>query len=127
MTATTASAGAEAEAGTEVRAEAGAEAAARAEGRTVVATTVLAELLTQLLAELATAMPVVSMASPCGGETETRAEAGTKAGTAHLRASELGKWGVHGSSRFWSGNAECVSDTLTIYRKLSRCNVQKDL
>ena len=101
---------ARAEAGTEAwpEAEPGAEAAAWTEtGRTVAA----GHLPAHLIAEMSPSVPT------CGarrGEAEA-----AEAGAAHLRAVELGKWGVHESFSFSIGNAECASDTSTIYRKLS--------
>jgi hypothetical protein len=115
------------ETGSETWAKTGTEArtepAAWAEAGTVVAiavlTELLAELLTQLVAVVATALTAIPTR---GGEAEPGTEARAEAGATHVGAAELGKWGVHRSSRFWAGNAECASDTLTIYRKLSRCN-----
>ena len=107
---TAAPARAEAEAGSEAgpEAETGAEAAARAEtGRALAAGHLLAHVLTE-----------VSPGVPTCGSGRGEAEA-SEAGAAHLGAVELGIWGFHESFSFSTGNAECASDTLTIYRKLS--------
>jgi hypothetical protein len=112
----TAWAGAEAEAepaGTEAAAEAGSETRTetRAE-RPVVSGIVTADIV----AELATGLPALLVqCTPCMGvETEALCS-----GTPREFPFYMGKWVVHMSSRFWNGSAGCVTDTMTIYRKLS--------
>ena len=114
--ATPAAAGARAEAETATGVEPELEAAAPTEADVALeagAGVVLAQMVTNVFAELAAGLPALLMkrAPIAGAEAEAESAGG----------------GVNGlvmsvDSLRWWGSASCASDTLTIYRKLSRCN-----
>jgi hypothetical protein len=127
-TATRTARSAEAESATGIEAEleaaAGTEAAAWTEGETVSVTGVtewaamawilLAKVVTEVIAKIAARLPALLMKCSAIARAEAEAESTGRGG----------EWVTH---VWWflssSGNAECASDTLTIYRYLSRCNV----
>jgi hypothetical protein len=115
-TAWTESTGTEAEAAT--RAE-----AAGTEGRSESeAAGVAAAVFADVVAEVATGLPALFVLDAAVSGTES------ESWTAQERAAELTlvgsfiEWGVHVLSFFRLETPNCASDTLTIYRKLSRCN-----
>jgi hypothetical protein len=98
-----------------------AEAGTEAVERTFVAAGVLADRIAEFVAEGASAMPPLLVQGATVDGSEAEAET---AGVGLALEGAVGgcQWGVHGGVSSNSGNAECAPDTLTIYRKLSRCN-----
>jgi hypothetical protein len=108
--------------GTEAEAATRAEAAGT-EGRSESeAAGVAAAVFADVVAEVATGLPALFVLDAAVSGTES------ESWTAQERAAELTlvgsfiEWGVHVLSFFRLETPKCVSDTLTIYRKLSRCN-----
>jgi hypothetical protein len=109
-------------AGTEAEAATGAEAAWTECRPETEAAGVAAAVFADVVAEVATGLSAlfVQGAAVTGTEAESW--------TAHVGALELTlvgsfiEWGVHVLSFFRLETPKCASDTLTIYRKLSRCN-----
>jgi hypothetical protein len=94
-----------AETGPETRPEARAE-------RAIVAGVITADKV----AEFATGLPTVFMQCTPGMWVEAEA---LSSGATGERTLSMGEWVIHKSSRFWKGGAECATDAITIYRKLS--------
>ena len=82
----------------------------------------VAAVLADVVAEFATGLPALFVQRAAVFGAEARRE--TEAEAAPLEGVFWGcEWGVHVRVLLSTGSTMCASDTLTIYRKLSRCNV----